>query len=143
MGNIQLTKPSAGTARVVFHEEDIEAAYRASVLRDRQIEGVSCRVRSLEGILVQLRTRSLADGTRETIELRVTPVANPTAEVNIAGLESLPSDLARALTQKTREIFQLQSFEMDGFTLSIESIALGEGELTLQGRAGITRFPGK
>jgi hypothetical protein len=142
-GNIQLTKPSTGTVRVVFHEEDLERAYRSSVLKDRQIEGVSCRVGSRDGILVQLRTRSLTDGTREMIDLQVTPQANPTGFVDIGGLESLPSDLAQALARKTQEIFQLQHFEMDGFTLSIESIELGEGQVTLRGRAGITRFPSK
>jgi hypothetical protein len=77
------------------------------------------------------------------IDLRVTPRANLTGFVDIGGLESLPSDLAQALARKTQEIFRLQNFEMDGFTLSIDSIELGEGQVTLQGRAGITRFPSK
>lgn len=141
MGNIQLTRPSQGTIYVVLNEADIETAYRSISLPRKQIEGVTCHVRAGR-ISVRLQVRSLPVGDREILDLIVTPkIVGESVTVDIAGLEEIPGELAREIAEKTREIFHLKNFEIDGISLSIERLGLEDGKVILQGRAGITHFP--
>ncbi|MEG3435557.1 DUF2993 domain-containing protein [Pannus brasiliensis CCIBt3594] len=142
MGNIQLTRPSQGTIYVVLNEADIETAYRSSSLPRKRIEGVTCHVRSNGQISVRLQVRSLPSGDRETLDFIVTPkMSGETVTADITGLEEIPSEFAGEIVNRTREIFHLKNFEIDGISLSIERVGIEEGKVTLQGRAGITRFP--
>jgi hypothetical protein len=138
MGNIQLTRPGRGTVRVVLNERDIETAYRSLP----RVESAICRVRPAGEVSLQLKT--ISTGERKTVNLTAIPRVNEgNIDVAIAGLDALSPVEARAISEKTREIFHLKNFTLDGFTLDIESIEIGDGTVTLQGRAGITKFPVK
>jgi hypothetical protein len=162
MGNIQLTQPAEGTARIVLTEADINCAFNSEIfikkLRNLDI--------AVEGKPVTLNTQRvdfhlLSDGKialdaevllHQTGELRtVSLTTTPRISADGQGVsledthylqgKELSPELTKALIEKATEILNLHNFEMEGISLIIHQLDVESGKLTLQAEANVTQFP--
>lgn len=162
MGNIQLTQPAEGTARIVLTEDDINRAFNSETLREQMhnlnsyVEGkpmtidtqrVDCHL--LANGNVALDAKILLRQTGETREVFLTTTPRVSAAGRGVSLEDiqypkgneLSPELTRALMEKASEILSLHNFEMEGIALRIHQIEVEAGKLTLQAVAKVTQFP--
>jgi Protein of unknown function (DUF2993). len=162
MGNIKLTHPAEGTARIVLTEADINCAFNSEPFIDK-LRNLDIAV---EGKPVTLDTQRvdfhlLADGKvsldaevllRQTDELRAvslttTPRISPGGQgvsledTHYSQGKELSPELNKALIEKATEILNLHNFEMEGISLIINQLDVEAGKLTLQAEAKVTQFP--
>ena len=162
MGNIQLTQPAEGTARIVLTEDDINRAFNSETFRKQihnlnvHIEGKSVTIDSqrvdchlLADGKVSLDARILLRQSGEIREVSFTTTPRVSAGGRGVSLEDiqypqgkeLSPELTRALMEKTSEILNLRNFEMEGISLRIYQLDVEAGQLTLQAEANVTQFP--
>ncbi|MBR8827257.1 MAG: DUF2993 domain-containing protein [Gomphosphaeria aponina SAG 52.96 = DSM 107014] len=162
MGNIQLRRPSQGTACIVLNEADIESAIAVETLRKQirnykiyldgqkvtvDIEKVNFRLLADGKVDIKARFRIWETGQMREVCLTITPRVCATGrgviieDVKCSKGEELSPLLTNALIEEAKKILNLSSFQMDGISLLINKLVIQEGKLTLQAAAGITRFP--
>lgn len=162
MGNIQLTQPAEGTARIVLTEDDINRAFNSETLREQMhnlkihvdgkpatidIQRVDCHL--LADGKVALDAKILWRQTGETREVFFTTTPRVRAAGRGVSLEDiqypqgneLSLELTRALMEKASEILSLHNFEIEGIALRIHKLEVEVGQLILQAVATVTQFP--
>lgn len=162
MGNIKLTQPAEGKARVVLTEGDINRAFNSESLGD-QMRNLNVHV---DGKLMTVDTQRvdchlLADGkvainaeilVQQTSETRaVSFTTKPCVSAGGRGVsledvqhtqgKELSPELTRALVNKTSDILNLRNFEMEGISLCIHQLEVEAGKLTLYAEASVRQFP--
>ncbi|WP_017715555.1 LmeA family phospholipid-binding protein [Kamptonema formosum] len=155
-GQIELTKPTAGSACVVLTEADINRAfnseYISSMLQNLPVRADSQTV-TLDTQQVEFRlpgegkvTLSAQVLLRETsqtqqVSLTATPRVGPRGEgvvledVQYAGGKELSPELTAALLEKAAEILDFSNFDLEGMSLRIQQLDVGACKLTLHARA--------
>lgn len=162
MGNIELTKPLEGTARIVITQEDINRAVNSELLAKQMrdlniqadgkvlkigIERVNCQL--LGNGKVNIDANVLFQQTGETQQVSFTTTPHITAEgrtvilkdVQYVEGKELSPELTAILLEKTQTILNLRNFEIQGISLYIHQLEIEEGLLTLQAAANVTKFP--
>lgn len=161
-GKLELSKPTAGKARIVLNETDVNHAFTSEIFQskmqdfDVNIEGeeiivdtqeVSCHF--LRGDRVKINAKIILKPQGEirkfafSTAMKITEDRRGVLLENVRyeeGTEISPK-LTTALIDEAREILHLSNFEMEGISLLLESLEVAEGKLTLQATAKITRLP--
>ena len=165
MGNIELTQPAEGTARVVLTEADINRAFNSESLSD-QMRNLSIFI---DGKPLTIETLSvdchlLAEGKEGKVALDAKILLRQTGETRVVSFTTTPRvsasgwgvslediqypegkelspELTKVLMQKASEILNLRNFEMEGISLRIHQLDVDTGKLTLQAEANVTQFP--
>ncbi len=135
MGTIQLTKPSEGSVYFEIHQTDIERALKGI---KKEIKAVRCQIseQSLEirsqwetGISSQLSLVPRIDKTGNGLVFERTK-------------DDLLNDELTIIVQKTlKNLFNLNNFHIEGFSINLEYLKLEREHLILRGKAGLTEFP--
>ncbi|MBW4647816.1 MAG: DUF2993 domain-containing protein [Kastovskya adunca ATA6-11-RM4] len=162
MGNIELTQPAEGTARIVLIEGDINRAFNSEMLSNQMQDlGVEVDGKPVTIDTQQVNCHFLADGKvaldakillREVNEIRdvsftTTPRISADGrgvlleDVQYAAGKELSPKLTKALMDKASRVLNLSNFEMEGITLRIQQLEVEAGRLTLQAIADVTQFP--
>ncbi|HBL10623.1 MAG TPA: DUF2993 domain-containing protein [Cyanobacteria bacterium UBA11162] len=162
IGNLELTQPAQGIARVVITEADINRALESEFLSN-QIRNLTIQV---EGKPVTIDTQNvtchlLDDGKvgldaeiliRQTGEIKVvsfttTPHLKDSGQgISLDNIQyiqgkELSPELTKALVEKATELLNVSNFEMDGISLQLHQLNVEAGRLTLQAEAYVTQIP--
>ena len=162
MGNIQLTQPAEGTARVVLSEVDINRAFNSEPVSEQMrnlnihVEGkpvtidtqrVDCHLQGDGKVALEVKILLCQTGETRTVSFTMTPsVSRDGGGVYLEDIQypegkELSPELTNALMEKTSEILNLRNFEMEGIVLRIHQLEVEVGKLTLQAEASVTQFP--
>ena len=162
MGNIKLTHPAEGTARVVLSEADINHALNSESFNDPmhslnvQLEGqsvtidtqqVDCHLLADGNVALEAKVRVLQTGEIKALSLTTTPRIGGGGKgvclenIHYTQGKELSPELTQVLVEKVSEILNLRSFEMEGISLSIHQLDVEAGQLTLQAEANVVQFP--
>jgi hypothetical protein len=162
MGNIVLTQPSHGTARIVFNEDDLESAFKTKTFQQKiaqhkiYIDGQPVKVN-----IGRVNVRILADGR---IAVKIKLAVQKTEEIHRVCLIITPSicdrgkgvllDAVRCtqgkelspaiintLIEETKKTLNLTNFQREGLSFKINRLNIEEGKINLDAAAGISKFP--
>jgi hypothetical protein len=162
MGNIVLTQPSHGTARIVFNEDDLESAFKTKAFQQKisnhkiHIDGQPVEVN-----IKRVNVRILADG-RVVVKIKI--ATEKTEDIHRVCLIIIPAicdggkgvlldnvvctqgkDLSPAiittLIEETRKTLNLTNFQVEGLSFKINKLNVEEGKINLHAAAGISKLP--
>lgn len=161
-GNIELTETSQGKADILLTDADINRAFNSEALRDQmenlrmEINGekmtldilaVECHLlpQGTIGIDAKIKIQETGDiqQTYFTTVPRISEGGRGVSLDNVSYAEGkeLSPQLTEALLQEAKNILNLNNFEMEGISLSINQLEVRKGELDLSAIAQITKFP--
>lgn len=161
-GNIELTQPTEGTARIVIAQPDLNRAFNSDVLGTQlrslqvQIDGklqtlnvnrVHCRLLPDSRVGLDADVWVGQDDEMQRVSFTTTPrVSDDGRSVVLENVEyaqgkELSPELTQALVNKASKILHLSHFEMPGISLQMHHLEVGDGQLTLQAVAHVTQFP--
>lgn len=162
MGNIELTKPIEGTARIVVTQEDINYAFNSELLANQMrelniqadgkvvkmgIEQVNCQLLANGTVEIDADILLQQTGKTQQVSFMTTPRISADGrtimlkDVQYVQGKELSPELTTILLQKAKAILNLRNFEMQGISLCIHQLEVAEGLLTLQAAANVTKFP--
>lgn len=162
MGNIELTKPTQGTARIVLTQTDINRAFNSETLGNQmrnlnihvsgklvtiETRQANCRLQADGKVAIDAEILVQQTGEMQQVSFSTTPRVSPGGQgvfledVQYTQGEELSSELTSALVEKASKILNLSNFEMEGISLRIHQLNVEQGKLTLQAIATVTRFP--
>jgi hypothetical protein len=161
-GKIELTKPTAGKARVVLTEGDINRAFNSEYVRTQ----IQSQKISINGQLktvapqqvdfhlpgegkVALNASILVVENNETHQVAFTAVPRVNANGTTVTLENvtygegeeISPELTKALIAQTSEILNLSNFDLEGMSLRVQQLEVEIGKLTLQAEADVEQIP--
>ncbi|MEA5563912.1 DUF2993 domain-containing protein [Anabaena sp. UHCC 0399] len=161
-GKIELTKPTAGKARVVLTEADINRAFNSEYVRN-QIQSQKINIDEQPKTVVpqQVDFRLPGEGkvalnasilvveNNETHQVVFTavPRVNPNGttvtleNVTYGEGEEISPELTKALIAQTSEILDLSNFDLEGMSLRVQQLVVDTGKLTLQAEADVEKIP--
>ena len=162
MGNIKLTHPAEGTARIVLTAADINSAFNSEIfikkLRnlDIAVEGKPVTINTQRVDFHLLSDGKIAldaevllpqRGELRTVSLTTTPRISAGGkgvsleDTHYLQGKELSPELTKALIEKATEILNLHNFEIEGISLIINQLDVEADKLTLQAEANVTQFP--
>ena len=159
-GKLELTKPTQGSARVVLTEADINRAFNSEYVHNQlqnqqiQINGQPTTINPQqvdfrlpgEGKVALSATVMLGNETKQVSFTAVPRVSANGKTVSLEDVhygeaEEVSPELTKALVDQTSEILNLSNFDMDGITLTINTLQVEAGRLTLQAEAYVEQIP--
>jgi len=159
-GQIQLVKPTDGTARIVLTAADLDRAFNSEAISERlrqmvvHLDGEPAKIDSMQvacnllsdGIVLKTEIM-LCDGASRQVAFRSTPRISADGQgivlqdvEYLEGKEPSP-ELTSALVEWASEILNLSNFEMEGISLHIHQLNVEVGKLILLAEALVTQFP--
>jgi hypothetical protein len=161
-GQIELTKPTAASTRIVLTEAGIDRAFNSEYIRQQlqkqpihvngqpmTIEPQQVEFRLPGNGKVALNATILLQENRETKQVAFTAVPriiNNGQGVSLENVEygegeELSPDLTAALVAETSEILNLANFDLDGIELKIKDLSLEAGKMNLLAEAYVEKIP--
>ncbi|MBD2361287.1 DUF2993 domain-containing protein [Anabaena minutissima FACHB-250] len=161
-GKIELTKPTAGKARVVLTEADINRAFNSEYVRN-QIQSQKINIDEQPKTVVpqQVDFRLPGEGKvalnasilvvenneNHQVVFTAVPRVNPNGttvtleNVTYGEGEEISPELTKALIAQTSEILDLSNFDLEGMSLRVQQLVVDTGKLTLQAEADVEKIP--
>lgn len=161
-GNIELTQPLEGVARILVTEADLNRAFNSELLGSQMqnlqltvdnqpvtidIRKINCHLLDTGAITIDATVWFQHTAESRPVAFTATPCPRQDGRgVVLEGVQydpekALPTEITEALLTKAREILSLSNFEMDGISLRIQHLEVGAGTLTFQAAADVTHFP--
>jgi hypothetical protein len=161
-GNLQLKKPTEGTAKILLTEADLNRAFNADILRGQMEQlQVSVQGESVTLDIQHIRISLLPNGkvgidadvfqtppqAQKSVSFTTTPKVSDNGrkvlleQVEYAEGKELSEDLTAALLDQAKEILSLENFEMEGIHLHIHQLEVTQGKMYLQASADVTQLP--
>jgi LmeA-like phospholipid-binding len=162
MGNVQLTKPSKGSASIVLNEKDIESALNINnlnqylqkyeILHHNQpvtvkFFRVDCRILGDGRIMIKAKLRILETNSQESVCLIIKPrictIGNNLLMDDVEctqGTQFSPI-LIKAILDESLKVLNLDRLSVDGISLKINHVSTEDGKLRFLAIAGITHLP--
>lgn len=161
-GKIELTRPTQAEAHVVLTEQDMERAFNSAFIHDKlqnlevHVEGQPTKINtghvqfSLPGEdKIAIKAEILLNKTGETKQVAFTtvPRINSSGErviledVQYSEGKEVAPELTTALLERANELLDLRNFELDGMSLRLKGLDVQKGQLTLQAKAQVEKFP--
>ncbi|HEY9810397.1 MAG TPA: DUF2993 domain-containing protein [Halomicronema sp.] len=161
-GQIELTKPTQGNARVVLTESDINSAFNSTYISEMlqnlqiNIEGKPVTV-DVENVYfhlpgnnkVAINATVKLQETNETQQFSFTAV--PRVPANGQGLilenieypeaKELSPELTKALLDKTTQILDFKNFDLDGISLQLNQVDVNNNHLNVKAQAYVEKIP--
>jgi hypothetical protein len=162
LGNIELTKPTEGTARIVLIQADINWAFNSQTLSTRirnlniDIDGkqlrvdtqhVDCQLLADGKIAIDAEMQVQQTGETQQVSFSATPCIRPSGQgVSLEDIQYAPGqevslELIEALAEQASQILNLSNFAMEGISLLIHQLNVEAGTIILQATAQIKQFP--
>lgn len=161
-GNIELTQPTEGTARLVLTETDLNRAFNSPELRDKisvldtylqkgevkfTVPQKKCQLREDGTVAVEALVELQPSGKTKEVAFTTTPkIAQGGRSVVLEDIQyvtgkEVSEDLTEAFLDKAGKILDLRNFEKKGLALLIHQLDVEAGQITLLAAADITQFP--
>ena len=161
-GNIKLTEPTEGTARIVLTETDLNRAFNSKELRakirvlDTYIDNKTvkltvpqktCQIRSDGTVAVDALIELHPSGETQEVFFTTKPQIAPDRQgivlndIQYAPGKEVSPELTKALLDKATKMLNLRHFEKEGLSLRIHQLNVEAGQITLLAAADITQFP--
>lgn len=161
-GNIELTQPSQGTARLVLTQTDLNRALNSPDLRAKinvldtylstgevklTVPRKKCQLREDGTIAVEAIVELQPSGETKEVAFTATPkITSQGTSVLLDNIQYEPGkevseDLTQAFLDKAEKMLDLRNFEKQGLALRIRSLNVEAGKITLLAAADITEFP--
>lgn len=161
-GKIELTKPAKGSTRVVLLEEDINRAFYSEYVQQQllqqkiNINGQTTSIipRKVDFRLpgegkVELDATIILKETKETHKVAFSAVPKVSADGKTVTLENVEygdnqevsPELTQALINQTSELLNLSNFDLDGMDLTVKSLDVEAGKLTMLAEAYVEKIP--
>ena len=161
-GNIELTQPTEGTARIVLTETDLNRAFNSKELRakisvlDTYIDNKTvkltvpqktCQIRSDGTVAVDALIELHPSGDKQEVSFTTKPQIAPDRQgivlndIQYAPGKEVSPKLTEALLDKAAKMLNLRHFEKEGLSLRIHQLNVEAGQITLLAAADITQFP--
>ena len=161
-GNIELTKPTEGTARLVLTETDLNRALNSPELRAKinvldtylstekvklTVPQKKCQLREDGTIAVEAIVELQPSGETKEVAFTATPnIAPGGRSVILENIQYEPGkevsqELTQAFLDKAGKMLDLRNFEKQGLALRIHRLNVEAGQITLFAVADITQFP--
>jgi hypothetical protein len=161
-GDIKLTRPTNAAALVTLTESDIERAFNSDficqklqnlevMIDDRPMHVNAQRIQfSLPSLgKVAIATDITVLETEETQHLSLSAVPEIGSQGHQVVLKDLqvesgdaPKALTDSLLQAASELLDLRNFALDGMSLQLQKIDVKTGQIVLQAKAHLEKFPG-
>jgi hypothetical protein len=160
MGNIQLTRPTQGSAHITLSAQDLNQAFNSKLLNEQMrgltldlddqsvtldVQQVNCEL--LDGEIQISATIALSHGQSQTVKFCATPtIVDNGRRVHLESIryshgQGLPEEITAGLVQQAADILDLSNFEMDGISLKLQKLKVTPAALILEATAHVTRFP--
>ena len=160
-GEIELTKPTEAQAQILITETDLNSALASDYLL-RKMQGLEVSVQGeTRTIDVQKATIELPGDNKLALKIdlfvreldertQLAAVAIPSLQaagqkidlkIVSAEVQDLSIEFASALFGKVIELLDLRNFELDGFSLQLQSLIVQKGTLLLQAATTIEKLP--
>ena len=161
-GNIKLTQPTEGSARVVLTETDLNRAVNSPELRAKidvldtylsqgqtklTVPQKKCQFREDGTVAVEALVELQPSGETTEVAFTTTPqIAHGGRSVVLEDVRYEPGkevseELTQAFLDKARKMLDLRNFEKQGLALRIHDLIVENGQITLLAKADITQFP--
>ena len=161
-GDIELTKPTDATIRIVLKEKDINHALTSDYVRSRMqsleltVNGeiITFNLGQMEMSLtgngkIQISANTtLQEGEKSRVigfraSIYPPTIAHPLLmeSFQCAPGQSISFDITLALMQKLKELMSLPYFEIEGTALRIKQMEVEEGKLTVEAEAYVRQIP--
>ncbi len=161
-GNIELTQPAEGNARLVLTETDLNRAFNSPELRAKinvldtylsteqvklTVPQKRCQLREDGTVAVSALVELQPSGETKEVVFTATPQVAPGGRsVVLEDLQYEPGkeiseDLTQAFLDKAEKMLDLHNFEKQGLALRIRHLTVEAGRITLSAVAEITQFP--
>ncbi|MBE9053198.1 DUF2993 domain-containing protein [Nostocales cyanobacterium LEGE 11386] len=160
-GKIELTKSTAGSARVVLNEADINRAFNSEYVRaklqNQQIhineqvitiapQKVDFHLLNEGKVTLHASVLLLENGEIHQIAFAAVPFVSDNGQiislknVEYSESEEISPELTKALVEQTSEILNLSNFDLSGMSLQIKQLEIVAGKLILQVAADIEQI---
>jgi len=162
MGQIELTQPTQGKARVVLTAADINRAFNSEYIR-QQLQATKININGQQMTVipqqvdfqlpgegkVSLNANIRLQETSETKQVAFTAVPRVAAGGETVTLEDVQygegqeqsPELTKALVDATSEILNLSNFDLEGISLRIKNLQIEAGKIALIAEANVTQIP--
>jgi hypothetical protein len=162
LGNIELTKPTEGAARIVLNQADINRAFNSQIfstcLGNLSIDSdgkrlrvdtqhVDCQLLADGKIAIDAAIQVQQTGEAQKVSFSATPRISPSGRgvflenVQYAPAQEASLELIEALVEQASQILNLSNFAMEGISLEIHHLNVEAGTIILQATAQIKQFP--
>lgn len=133
VGNIKLTQPSKGTAFFVLTQGDLE--HRLNAVKPDNIQQINCSILEDGNLSLDL----VSDSRPVNINLKIKPRVCQLS--NSIKFEDIKDQLPESVLKEAKALFNLESFQLKGFSLKIHSLAVNKGKFTVRAATEISKFP--
>ncbi len=161
-GNIKLTQPTEGTARLILTETDLNRALNSPELRSKinvldtylstgqvklTVPQKKCQLREDGTVAVEALVELQPSGETKEVAFTATPKIAPggrsvmLSDVQYEPGKEVSEDLTQAFIDKATKMLDLRNFEKKGLALRIHRLTVEAGQITLLAAADITQFP--
>ena len=161
-GNIKLTQPTKGTARLVLSETDLNCAFNSAELRAKidvldtylstgqvklTVPQKKCQFREDGTVAIEALVELQPSGETKEVAFTATPkIARGDRSVVLEDIQYEPGkemseDLTQAFLDKAEKMLDLRNFEKQGLALRIYRLNVEAGRITLSATVDITQFP--
>ena len=160
-GKIELTKPTDASTRVVLLESDLNRAFNSDFVRSKlqsQQVHVNGQLMTIKPQQVDFRlpgegkvsinaTVQLDNGETKQVAFTAVPSVSASGQtvtlkdVQYGESEEISPELTKALVDQTSDLLNLSNFDLEGMTLTIKSLQVEAGKLTLSASAHVEQIP--
>ncbi len=161
-GNIKLTQPTEGTARLILTETDLNRALNSLELRSKinvldtylstgevklTVPQKKCQLREDGTVAVEALVELQPSGETKEVAFTTTPKIAPggrsvvLSDIQYEPGKEISEDLTQAFLDKAAKMLDLRNFEKKGLALRIHRLTVEAGQITLLAVADITQFP--
>lgn len=161
-GKIELTKPTAGKARIVLTQADINRAFNSEYIRSQiqnqkiNIDGqlktvipqqVDFRLAGEGKVAINASILIVENNVTHQIAFTAVPRVNSLGTTvtleNVAygGGEEISPQLTQVFITQTSEILNLSNFDLKGMSLRVQELEIDTDKLTLQAQVDIEKIP--
>ena len=163
-GNIELTQPSQGSARLVLTETDLNRALNSPDLRAKinvldtylslsqqqiklTVPQKKCQFREDGTVAVEAIVELQPSGETQEVAFTATPKIGKKdtgvvlEDIQYEAGKEVSQELTQAFLDKAEKMLDLRNFEKQGLALRISHLNVEAGKITILAVADITQFP--
>lgn len=139
VGNINLTQPSQGTAFFVLTQQDLEQ--RLNAIKPDSIKKINCSISPEGHLTLNLIPKLNSTGWNLNMKPRVCELSNSILFEEIKDSSNSGSSVSEKVLKEAKALFNLESFQLKGFSLKINSLVVNQGNFIVTAATEITKFP--
>lgn len=161
-GNIELKHPTDATAHVVLTEEDLERAFNSKYIQEKlqnlqvkvddkpttiNTQHVKFGIPDSQKIALSAKVDLVETGESREVSFTAVPQMKEGGHrISLENVEysdgkEVSPKLTSALLDSASELLDLRNFELEGMSLRFQKFDLQKGQLTLQAKTHVEKFP--